>query len=66
VEIAAMKTTEQAVCSLCGEFIMTTNGGRKIAGTFVTFERLLDLHMEQKHANVCVLPEQAQTMSRAA
>ena len=53
-----MRTSERAVCNLCGDVIATVNGGRNVAGTFVTFERLLDLHMEQRHANLCVLPQQ--------
>lgn len=61
-----MKTQERAVCSLCGEVITTTNGGRSVGGIFVAFERLLDLHMEQRHANVCVLPQAGEALRPAA
>ena len=61
-----MKTNERAVCSLCDEVIATANGGRSVGGTFVAFERLLDLHMEQRHANVCVLPQAGEVLRRAA
>ncbi len=61
-----MKTNERAVCGLCGEVITTTNGGRNVGGTFVTFERILDLHMEQQHGNVCVLPHREEALRAAA
>jgi hypothetical protein len=61
-----MKTEERAVCTLCGEVITTTNGGRSVGGVFVSFERLLDLHMEQRHANVCVLPQRGEVLRQAA
>ncbi len=47
---------ERAVCELCGGVIATTNGGRLTDLGFIPFERLLDLHMKERHANVCVLP----------
>jgi hypothetical protein len=50
------KSTERAVCELCGTVITTMNGGRHTGLLFVPFERLLDMHMEQRHPNVCVLP----------
>jgi hypothetical protein len=56
VEIPEIRSTERAVCELCGDMISTANGGRHTGLGFVPFERLLDLHMEQRHANVCVLP----------
>jgi hypothetical protein len=51
-----IRSTEQAICELCGDMISTVNGGRHTGPAFLSFERLLDLHMEQRHANVCVLP----------
>jgi hypothetical protein len=56
LEASEMRSTERAVCELCGEVISTVNGGRHTGSAFLPFERLLDLHMEQRHANVCVLP----------
>jgi hypothetical protein len=50
------RATERAVCELCGGVITTTNGGRHTGSGFISFERLLDLHMKERHANVCVLP----------
>jgi hypothetical protein len=52
-EIGSM---EHAVCELCGGVITTTNGGRLTGLGFIPFERLLDLHMKERHPNVCVLP----------
>jgi hypothetical protein len=49
-------STERAVCELCGGVIATTNGGRFTGLGFIPFERLLDLHMKERHPNVCVLP----------
>jgi len=51
-----IRSTERAICELCGDVITTVNGGRHTSLVFLPFERLLDLHMEQRHANVCVLP----------
>ena len=56
VEFPEIRSTERAVCELCGDVISTTNGGRRTGSVLVPFERLLDLHMEQRHPNVCVLP----------
>jgi len=55
-EVPEIRSTERAMCELCGDVISTTNGGRHTGSAFLPFERLLDLHMEQRHANVCVLP----------
>ena len=55
-EVADSRSTERAICELCGDVISTVNGGRHTGSLFLPFERLLDLHMEQRHANVCVLP----------
>jgi hypothetical protein len=55
-EVPDIRSTEQAVCELCGDVISTIDGGRRIGSAFLPFERLLDLHMEQRHANICVLP----------
>jgi len=57
-EFPEVRSTEWAICELCGDLITTTNGGRHTGSGFLPFERLLDLHMEQRHANVCVLPVQ--------
>ena len=46
----------RAVCELCGQVITASNGGRHTGLIFLPFERLLDMHMEQRHPNVCVLP----------
>jgi hypothetical protein len=46
----------RAVCELCGEVITAPDGRRHTGLIFLPFERLLDLHMEQRHPNVCVLP----------
>lgn len=51
-----LKSTERAVCELCGGVIATTNGGLHTGLRFIPFERLLDLHMAERHPNVCVLP----------
>ena len=56
IDFPEIRSTERAICELCGAEISTTNGGRYAGLTFVTFEKLLDLHMEQRHPNVCVLP----------
>ena len=48
-------TVERAVCQLCGDEITTINGGRHTGSGFVSFERLLDRHMEERHPNVCLL-----------
>jgi hypothetical protein len=55
-EVVESRSTERAICELCGDVISTVNGGRHTGSLFLPFERLLDLHMEQRHANVCVLP----------
>ena len=60
VEVPKMRSSERAQCELCGDVITTTNGGRHTGLEFIPFERLLDLHMEQRHANVCVLPERGE------
>jgi hypothetical protein len=52
----SVRTTERAVCELCGGVIATTNGGVYTGLRFILFERLLDLHMAERHPNVCVLP----------
>ena len=56
IDAPGIRSTERAVCELCGDVISTTDGGRHTGSAFLPFERLLDLHMEQRHANVCVLP----------
>ena len=55
-EFPEMRSTERAVCELCGGVIATTNGGRHTGLGFLSFERLLDLHMKERHANLCPLP----------
>ena len=55
-EAAETRSTQRAICDLCGDTISTIDGGRHTESAFLSFERLLDLHMEQRHANVCVLP----------
>jgi hypothetical protein len=56
-DFPGIRTTERAVCELCGEEIATINGGRHTGLEFVSFERLLDRHVEERHANVCVLDD---------
>jgi hypothetical protein len=56
VEVPEIRSTEHAICELCGDVISTTNGGRHTGSVLLPFERLLHLHMEQRHPNVCVLP----------
>jgi hypothetical protein len=56
VRVAEFISTERAVCELCGDVVSTVGGGRHTGLGFVPFERLLDLHMEKRHPNVCVLP----------
>jgi hypothetical protein len=51
-----IRPTERAVCELCGAVIVTTNGGVHTALRFVPFERLLELHMAERHPNLCMLP----------
>ena len=58
---AEVSSVERAVCELCGDQIVTTNGGLHTGLAFIPFERLLDLHMEHRHANVCVLPERPES-----
>ena len=58
-EFPEIRSAERAVCELCGSVIATTNGGRHTGLGFISFERLLDLHMKEGHANVCPLPEPA-------
>ena len=55
-EFPEIRSTERAVCELCGGVIATTNGGRHTGLGFLSFERLLDLHMKERHANLCPLP----------
>ena len=55
-EFPEIRSTERAVCELCGGVITTTNGGGRTGLGFISFERLLDLHMKERHANVCLLP----------
>jgi hypothetical protein len=50
-----LRSTERAVCELCGGIIATTNG-LYTGLRFISFERLLDLHMAERQANVCLLP----------
>jgi hypothetical protein len=64
-DIPESGSTERATCELCGDVITTTNGGRHIGLAFLSFERLLDLHMEQRHANVCVLPARGELRQAA-
>ena len=61
-----IRSTERAVCELCGEVITTTNGGWHTGLGFIPFERLLDLHMKDRHANVCVLPVDEDSRAAAA
>ena len=58
-EFPEIRSTERAVCELCGGVIATTNGGRHAGLGFLSFERLLDLHMKERHANLCPLPAPA-------
>jgi len=58
-EFHEIRSTEQAVCELCGGVVRTTNGGWHTGLGFISFERLLDLHMKERHANVCPLPPAA-------
>jgi len=51
-----IESSERARCELCGDIITTTNGGLYTGLRFIPFERLLDLHMAERHPNVCVLP----------
>jgi hypothetical protein len=51
-----VRSTERAICELCGGIIVTKNGGLYTGLRFVPFERLLDLHMAERHPNLCVLP----------
>jgi hypothetical protein len=53
---AAVRTVERAVCELCSGIIATTNGGLHTGLGFIPFERLLDLHMAERHPNVCAVP----------
>ena len=55
-EVPGFRSTQRAVCELCGDVITTTNGGRRMGPVFVPFERLLEMHMEQQHPNLSVLP----------
>lgn len=66
IEVPDIRSTERAVCELCGDVITTVNGVRRTAFGSVPFERLLDLHMEQQHANVCVLPAPGELSQQAA
>jgi hypothetical protein len=52
----AVRSTERAICELCSGIIETTNGGLYSGLRFIPFERLLDLHMAERHPNICVLP----------
>lgn len=58
-EFPEIRSSERAVCELCGGVIATTNGGRHTGLGFISFERLLDLHMKERHANVSPLPAPA-------
>ena len=60
-----MRSTERAVCELCGGVISTANGGLHTALGFVPFERLLDLHMAERHPDICVLPAPRQRQKAA-
>jgi len=64
-EVPEIRSTERAVCELCGDVISTVNGGCHTGLTFLPFDHLLDLHMEQRHPNVCVLPARGE-LKRAA
>lgn len=55
-DFPGVQTTERAVCELCGGVITTVNGGRRTGWGFISFEALLDRHMEDRHPNMCVLP----------
>jgi len=55
-DFSGIRTTERAVCELCGDEITTIKGGLHTGSAFVSFEDLLDRHMEERHPNVCVLP----------
>jgi hypothetical protein len=55
-ELPEIRSAERAICELCGREITTTNGGRHNDLACVSFERLLDIHMKERHANLCVLP----------
>ena len=61
-----IRSTERAVCELCEGVITTTNGGRHSGLGFISFERLLDLHMKERHANLCVLPVLENSKAKAA
>jgi hypothetical protein len=65
IEVPEIRSTERAVCELCGDVISTVNGVRHAGLASVPFERLLDLHMEQRHANVCVLPARSELRQAA-
>jgi hypothetical protein len=58
-EFPEVRSTERAVCELCGGVITTMNGGWHTGLGFISFERLLDLHIKERHANVCPLPAAA-------
>jgi hypothetical protein len=66
IEMPEIASTEQAICELCGDLIRTVNGGRRTSSGFVPFERLLDLHMEERHPNVCVLQARGELSQQAA
>lgn len=65
VEVPVPRSTERATCELCGDVITTVNGGRHTGLGFLTFERLLDLHMEQRHPNVSLLPAPGESRQAA-
>lgn len=65
-EFPTIRSTEQAVCELCGKVIVTTNGGVHTGLRFIPFERLLELHMAERHPNVCVLPALVDPVAEAA
>lgn len=65
-EFHEIRSTERAVCELCGGVIATTNGGWHTGLGFISFERLLDLHMKERHANVCPLPVSSSAPAKAA
>ena len=56
-EFPGIRTRERAVCQLCGEEIMTVNGGRRTGLEFLSFETLLQRHAQERHPNVCELRE---------
>lgn len=64
-DFPAIGSSERAVCELCGAVITTTNGGRHAGLSFISFERLLDVHMAERHPNLCVLPASGERRAAA-